>query len=471
MALSDIPGYGAYVERKRQNEQAPLAELEQATKVVGLLQHMQQLSMTQKLAGGSMDSMSPDQLDALGQTLLLSGHPSASGVLGIADKKRKLASDAATLKSMQSGPAKTIQPDVQENEQAADQGTPAVAPATVPGAGGIFATLAASDNPQIAAQARMLQAQMDKADSRSIPPSYWQTQQARLAKEQADYAQQRSMRDLTIANRPDRQEPLVSVIGDDGKPIYVPRSQAAGRRPASAAELPPLGGGELASAAAQVASGMPIMQVVPGYGRNVTDRREAVRAEAVNQIKAKNPGMDDAQAGQELANRTIDFAAGRRSVTQLNTMLGATRQAVDQLDFNVKKVTEQMDKLPSSDISPIINAIARGEQKWTGDPAYSALFYYMHAAGMESARILQGGQASVAQLHQGAADEAKKWASANFTTPKAWKEGVAPAMLAEGAYRIKTYESAIAKQRVGGVAAAPAAAPSQGGWSITPVVR
>lgn len=253
----------------------------------------------------------------------------------------------------------------------------------------------------------------------------------------------------------------MAIVGDDGKPIYVPRSQAVGRRPGSNAELPPLASKDLTSAGAQVASGMPVTQVVAGYGRNIADRRESVRAEAIAQIKAQNPGMTDAQAGQELANRTIDFAAGKRSVTQLNTMLGATRQAVDQLDFNVKKVTEQMDKLPSSDLSPVINAIARGEQKWTGNPAYSALFYYMHAAGMESARILQGGQASVAQLHQGAADEAKKWADANFTTPKAWKEGVAPAMLAEGAYRIKTYESAISKQRLGGGAATPApAAPS-----------
>src|SRR3954452_12435240 len=112
MALADVPGLGAYIQQRQLNEQKPLSELEQATKVVGLLQHMQQLSMTQKLAGGSMNSMTPDQLDALGQTLLMSGHPSASGVLSIADKKRKLESDAATLKSMQSGPAKTIQPDV-----------------------------------------------------------------------------------------------------------------------------------------------------------------------------------------------------------------------------------------------------------------------------------------------------------------------------------------------------------------------
>lgn len=210
---------------------------------------------------------------------------------------------------------------------------------------------------------------------------------------------------------------------------------------------------ELSAVGAQIATGMPITQVIPGFGAAYAAPRNAGRAEAINQIKAQNPGMSDQQAGEELANRSIDFVAGKKSVGQLTTMLGATRQAVDQLDQNVKKVSEAMDKLGGGglkDLSPIFTAIARGEQKWTGDPAYSELYFYMHAAAMESARILQGGQSSIAQLHQGAAEEAKKWADANFTTPKAWKEGVAPAMLQEGKMRIETYQNAIQKQRIGG---------------------
>jgi hypothetical protein len=173
--------------------------------------------------------------------------------------------------------------------------------------------------------------------------------------------------------------------------------------------------------------------------------------------------MNEAQAGEELANRTIAYAAGRRSTTQLTTMLGATRQAVDQLDFNVKKTTEKLDELGNQgikDISPVVNAIAVGVTKWTGDPKYGSLFYYMHAAGMESARILQGGQASIAQLHAGAADQAKQWASANMTTPATWKQEVGPAMQAEGAERLKTYERAIAKAKVGQQNPPPPASPN-----------
>ncbi len=212
-------------------------------------------------------------------------------------------------------------------------------------------------------------------------------------------------------------------------------------------------GDSLASAGAMVASGMPLSQAVPGFGAAYMQSRNDVRDEAIRQIKAQNPGMSNEAAGQELANRNIDFVAGKSSVRQLNKMLVATRQAIDQLEFNVKAVSTAMDKLGGGgvkDISPVINAIARGASKWTGDPAYSELFYYMYAAATESARILSGGQASIAQLYEGARKEAEQWASANMTTPKAWREGVAPSIIAEGKERINTFTRAIEKQRIGG---------------------
>lgn len=209
----------------------------------------------------------------------------------------------------------------------------------------------------------------------------------------------------------------------------------------------------LASQGARIAAGEPSSQVVPGYGKGGVKARQAANSEAVRQIMEENPNMTPAQAGQELANRTIDYAAGKKSTGQLTTMLGATRQAVSQLDFNVDKTSEEMAKLGSSNISPVVNAIARGEEKWTGDPAYSGLFFYMHAAATESARILSGGQASVAQLHQGAMEEAQKWANVNMT-PASWKE-VSQSMKDEGKARLKTYQDAIDKGRI-----APGAKPS-----------
>ena len=193
------------------------------------------------------------------------------------------------------------------------------------------------------------------------------------------------------------------------------------------------------------ATGMPAMQVMPGYSRNLGNARTQLNQDAINYI-AQTQGMTPEQASEELANRDISYASGKKSVGQLNTMLGATRAALSQLDFNVNKVSELMKEMPG-DALPVINAIQRGVQKWTGDPKYSQLFYYMHAAGMESARILSNGQASIAQLHTGAAEEAKKWADANWTTPQAWLQGVAPAMHAEAENRIQNFTQAMKAQR------------------------
>src|SRR3990167_4230766 len=41
MALADIPGYGAYIQRRQMNEQKPLQELQQVGAVQGLLAKMQ----------------------------------------------------------------------------------------------------------------------------------------------------------------------------------------------------------------------------------------------------------------------------------------------------------------------------------------------------------------------------------------------------------------------------------------------
>lgn len=211
------------------------------------------------------------------------------------------------------------------------------------------------------------------------------------------------------------------------------------------------------SAAAQAATGMPINQIVPGYGQGASEVRREIRADAVKKIMA-DTGMSATEAGVELANRSIDFGGVKRSTGQLSTMLGATRQAVSQLDFNIEQTKKEMAKLPSTDISPLINAIVRQEEKWTGDPAYSSLYYFMHATAMESARILSAGQASVAQLHQGAAEEAKKWADIGMT-PASF-DSVAKAMADEGHYRIKTYEDAMSAQRVTTPGQQPAAATS-----------
>ena len=209
------------------------------------------------------------------------------------------------------------------------------------------------------------------------------------------------------------------------------------------------------ASAAQASTGMPITQIAPGYGQGAAAARKQIHDDAIAKIM-RDTGMSATDAGIELANRSIEFGAGKLSTGQLTRALALVRPAVSQLDFNIKKTTEEMARLRSSDLSPVINAIMRGEEKWTGDPAYSSLFFYMNAAAMESARILSGGTGSVAQLHQGAAEEAQKWANINMT-PASWAD-VSKSMLEEGENRLQNYEDALKKQRVG----APSGGQQQG---------
>jgi hypothetical protein len=230
-------------------------------------------------------------------------------------------------------------------------------------------------------------------------------------------------------------------IGIQGARLKLERDKAAaeGGSGVDSKDLPARG--------AMAATGMPLSQVIPGYGKAAVQAREKVQAEAIKQIKSDNPGMSEIDAGREYANRTVDYASGKRSVGQLDTMLGATKAAVDQLDFNIGKAKEAMSGLSSSNLSPILNSIARGEEKWTGDPKYSSLYYYMSGVANEAARLQSGGQASVAQLHQGAMEESQKWMNMNMT-PESFND-VAESIKAEGKNRIENFEKAKQSQRPG----------------------
>jgi general stress protein YciG len=215
-----------------------------------------------------------------------------------------------------------------------------------------------------------------------------------------------------------------------------------------------------ASAAAQGATGEPLTQIVPGYGKSASDARERVRKLTVEKIQA-DTGMTPEQAGIELSKRTVMWMAKKGGALQLEKMVGATDQAVAQLDFNIDKTKEEIKKLPSSDLSPVINAIIRGEQKWTGNPEYTGLFFYMYATTMESARIMSGGAASIAQLHQGAAEEARKIANVGMT-PASF-DVAAKSMKEEGAARLRTYREAVT-----GMLPEASSAPTSGAPQATP---
>lgn len=195
---------------------------------------------------------------------------------------------------------------------------------------------------------------------------------------------------------------------------------------------------------ALVKMGEPVNSALPGYGQKSAEQRLAAQQQAIKEIAAENK-VDEATAGQILARRQQVYRGIQTSVSQQAQMLGATRQSLAQLEYNIKMASTVMAQIPGSNISPVVNALARGQQKWTGDPKYSALFYYMYGVATESARILSGGQASKAQLAEGARKEAEEWVSTKMT-PKSFIDGVAPAMISEGQNRVQNFTDAIREQ-------------------------
>src|SRR5882672_11702930 len=84
--------------------------------------------MTNAMSGGGLAD--PDKLDRLAQAHLAAGdHTNAAAIGTLADKRRAQLRDAAALTGMKSAPAvPAVAPDVQEAQQAADQGLAAPVP-------------------------------------------------------------------------------------------------------------------------------------------------------------------------------------------------------------------------------------------------------------------------------------------------------------------------------------------------------
>ena len=266
----------------------------------------------------------------------------------------------------------------------------------------------------------------------------------------------------TIIKQPFKAQQATQAQGaraDEGAANRASREGMAANR-LTASQLPPMTDAERASAGAQIASGQPITQVIPGWGPASRARQQEAKQEAIEQIKAANPGMDDKAAGAELAMRSIGFSADKGSVGQLTKMEGATIPVVKQLNYNIDRTTQILKEIGDRDISPIVNAVADGVKVWTGDPRFASLFFHMQGAAIEAARLRSGGQASVAQLHASAMDEARKWADSHMT-PATWAD-ISKSMKDEGEFKLQAYKDASNAMRnragtgSGSVPAAPA---------------
>lgn len=157
------------------------------------------LKLTKQFTGGGdVNNLPADKLEALGNALAARGHPGGASLVNLAERKRKLASDQATFNTMKGTPDQIIPPDQQQVEGAFDVGAIPPQPQTVKGdpTTGLFGTLMKSEIPQVAQQAKVLQARLEASDPRSVPPQYWENQQARLASQEASMLQAKARMDI-----------------------------------------------------------------------------------------------------------------------------------------------------------------------------------------------------------------------------------------------------------------------------------
>lgn len=120
--------------------------------------------MSQAMAGGGTGGLNdPDTIDRIAQAHFAAGdHVNAAAAMTLADKRRAQLRDATALSGMNSAPAvPAIAPDVQETQQAMDQGTTMPGPSAAQPArpGGVPDYLLQS--PHVGSSAKALQTRID----------------------------------------------------------------------------------------------------------------------------------------------------------------------------------------------------------------------------------------------------------------------------------------------------------------------
>lgn len=249
------------------------------------LQGAENLKLTKELGGKNVDQMAPADLDRLGQRFTLSGHPGGAGLIGLADKKRKLQSDADTYNTFKS----TDEPN-----------------------SGLFGSLTTSEIPAIANQAKMMQARLEASDPRSIPPQHWLDIQKQLAGQEQGGLQAKSMAQMHA----DLQKGTPESIESTAKLIAEYR-------------MPPLSGNAARSPGARE-----VMARVQAINPNYNGQRYAAAQQTLNAftkgkqgdtVRSFNVGISHldtlAEAGKALQNS--DTPAFNRLANEISKQSGA----------------------------------------------------------------------------------------------------------------------------------------------------
>ncbi len=234
MALADIPFYGAYTQRRQMNEQAPLQELQQAGGAMSLLAQLQKQEQAGQLrealaaTGGDVEKA----LEVAVRTGNIDAAHQLAPLVKLAQERRQGEDTRRGLAALQAPPVPEQPQELGMGQpvSVAGEGRPAAPQSPTDERQARIAhldklTALYANNPQMM---RMIEVERGKLEQQAAKPEEkWSepyqlggaTVQKNLATGQV----------RTAVSREPAQEQLVPVKESDGRIIYVPRSQAAGR--------------------------------------------------------------------------------------------------------------------------------------------------------------------------------------------------------------------------------------------------
>lgn len=455
-----VAGYDAGQQARLRDIQAQKAKLD-----------LELQKSLQEGTGGGVGGLlnDPDRMEAVGTKLALQGHPGGAALINAAEKiraKRSAAAQFATMKQT----AQTVQPDPQENAIAADQGTPAVEPATVQ-KGGLFAGL--MNSPHVGQEAGLLQSQLNAAPN--ADPKEWMGHYERLAtahrsaQEHANAALERAANlpksTVIVADKTSptgwshRDTRTDEVIPGAPPPVGAAQRAPAGYRMTADGNLEriPIVGGNRASDDAltndawyQIINGKARPGSLP-LGRDEGNKyREALR-EKTAQI-AKEIGLSP----QQLATLGPENKSKFMALNAVEKDLAAIRPFDAMLDTNAKIAIDLGKKISENRTnSQILNKpITWVQQNAADNPDIAEYLFQIQTVRTEGARILNNPRL-VGQLTDSARHEMGDVVNGNM--PLGQVTRVLERMMSDGKNRVRAIEEEATRLRsdIRGSAEAP----------------
>ncbi|MFL9899263.1 hypothetical protein PQR71_14035 [Paraburkholderia fungorum] len=142
---------------------------------------------------------------------------------------------------------------------------------------------------------------------------------------------------------------------------------------------------------ARLENGELITSIIPSRGKDAYAQRSALFNAAVSDKMAKSPGMDMQTAVDEVNMSHGNQVAKGKSVGQLTTMYNNASIAMGRMDNNQRLAEDALSHLQSTDLAPVLNAVARKEQKFVGNPYQTQLFNAINGFADENAKFIVGG--------------------------------------------------------------------------------